>query len=276
MRSVRKPQLLLSAIGIIALLFFNGCVTQQQVKAIVAESNAAMLSPSVNIPEGAQGASWKDAVSKIDQLIASNPDQPVLVNHLKVRQAMLLTVNKENRLAEARWRQIDGSLLKTERDAALFNNNECLVWWYARASVPDPLDTPERQQTEACIEHLQDAIDALQSPDIRMYLGTIRAQMNLKHLTDSKIDTPERRQAAVKGLSDELERYVVLFPEADSQWVRTHWETDILPEGLTITDFRNASWLRQMIREFKHYAKERNLHEVVWKPGWIGELDTGT
>jgi hypothetical protein len=49
-----------------------------------------------------------------------------------------------------------------------------------------------------------------------------------------------------------------------------------MPKGMTITDLRNASWLRKMIREFKNFAERRGLDEVVWKPEWIGELQTGT
>jgi hypothetical protein len=271
MRYVTKTKVFTLSIGIIALFFFSGCVTQQQVKAIVAESNAAMVSTSLlTIPNGEQGETWKDVDNKIDQLIASNPDQPILVNHLRVRQAMLLTVNKQDSLAKVRWGQIDGSALTTERDKALLKNNECLAWWYKRASNADPLDQKERQKTEGYIKNLQESIDGLKSPDIRIYLGTIRAQMDLKLLTSSKIDTPERRKTVVKGLSDGLERYVNLFSEADAQWAKNNWETDIMPEGMTITDLRNASWLRQMIREFKNSAKERNLDEVVWKPEWIG------
>ena len=67
-----------------------------------------------------------------------------------------------------------------------------------------------------------------------------------------------------------------LFSETDTKWAQDNWETDTMPEGMTITDLRNASWLRQMIREFKNYAKERKLDEVVWKPEWIGKLQTGT
>lgn len=276
MRYVRIPRAIMLSISIIALIFFNGCVTQQQVKEIVAESNAAMVSPSLNVPGGEQGASWKDAVNKIDQLIASNPDQPILVNHLRVRQAMLLTVNRQDSLASARWKQIDGSALTTERDVALFKNNECLVWWYKRAFNPDPLDKHERQKTEDNIKSLQTSIDGLQFPGTRIYFGTIRAQMDLNLLTGSPIDTQERKQVVVKDLSDALEKYVVLFPEADTQWVQNNWETDLMPDGMTIEDLRNASWLRQMIREFTNYAKARKLDGVDWKPEWIGKLKTGT
>ena len=272
MRNIRRTRAHTLSIGILFLVFLSGCVTQQQVKAIVAESNAAMVSPSLNIPEGEQGASWKAAVSKIDQLIASNPDHPFLVNHLRVRQAMLLTVNQRDSLAEACWKRIDGSALRTERDAALFQNHACLVWWYKRASSAAPLDQQERPKAEGFIRDLSESIDGLEAPDVRIYLGTIRVQMELKLLNSARINTPERRQAVVQGLADALEGYVGLFSEPHTQWVQEHWETDLMPEGMTITDLRHAAWLRQMIREFKVFADERALEEVVWSPAWIREL----
>lgn len=65
--------------------------------------------------------------------------------------------------------------------------------------------------------------------------------MDLKLLTSSKIDTLEGKQAVFKGLSEGLEKYVVLFSEADIQWVQNNWETDLMPEGMTITVF--AQWV---------------------------------
>lgn len=276
MRHLRRSWVLTAAVGVLALFCFTGCVTQQQVKAIVAESNAAMVSPALNLPGGEQGASWKEAVTTLDQLIASHPDQPVLVHHLRVRQAMLLTVNKQDSLAQVCWDQIDGSVLTTERDAALFANHACLVWWYKRASNAAPLDKQESLKTEGCIQDLSETIKGLQDLSIRIYLGTLRVQMELKLLNSARINTPERRQAVVRGLANALEAYVGLFSEAHTQWVREHWETDVVPEGMILTDLRHASWLRQMIREFKGFAKERGLDEGIWKPAWIGALRTGT
>jgi len=275
MRNIRRTWAHTLSIGILFLVFLSGCVTEQQVKAIVAESNAAMVSPFLNIPEGEQGASWREAVSKIDQLIASNPDQPVLVNHLRVRQAMLLTVNKQDSLAEACWKRIDGSALRAERDAALLQNHACLVWWYRRASNARPLDRQEREKAEGCIPGLSESIDGLETPDVRIYLGTIRVQMELKLLEGSRIDNPEKRQAVVRGLAEALESYVGLFSGAHTRWVRDHWASDIMPEGMTITDLRHAAWLRQMVREFKVFADQRNLKEMDWKPTWIADLRAG-
>jgi hypothetical protein len=275
MRSIRRPWAHTLSIGILALLLFGGCVTQQQVKAIVAESNAAMVSPPLNIPEGEQGASWREAVTRTDQLIASNPDQPVLVNQLRVRQAMLLTVNRRDSLAEACWKRIDGSALRTERDAALYEHHACLVWWYRRASIAAPLDRRERPKAEGFVRNLSGSIHGLETRSVRIYLGTIRVQMELKLLNSSRINTPERRQAVVEGLADALEGYVGLFSEAHTQWVQDHWETDLMPEAMTVTELRHASWLRRMIREFKVLADQRNLEAVVWRPAWIRELHAG-
>ena len=151
------------------------------------------------------------------------------------------------------------------------------MWWYKRAPLADPLDQLESAETAGYIKDLQESIDGLKSPDIRIYLGTIRTQMVLKLANDSKITPQERREKVVQSLSNGLENYAVLFSDKDTQWVKDNWKTDnSMPPGMTIAELRNASWLRQMIREFKQFAESRGLREVVWKPEWIGELNTGT
>ncbi len=69
-----------------------------------------------------------------------NHTAETLVNHLRVRQAMLLTVNGQYNLAEQRWKDVDGSALTNARDKNLYRNSETIVWWYRRAKIQEPLD----------------------------------------------------------------------------------------------------------------------------------------
>ena len=111
---------LVTLLAATALMFAGGCATQRQVSIAVAESNAALVSPFLDRAQpGGSGDTWKEAVSKLDRLIAAHPAEKTLVNHLKVRQAMLLTVNRQDSLASMRWKDIDPGALKTERDRAL-------------------------------------------------------------------------------------------------------------------------------------------------------------
>ena len=85
------------------LVMTLACATKNQVKLIVANSNALMVDRYVERVGGKDDEGWEGAVAQIDALIAANPDEKVLINHLRVRQAMLLTIHTQITLARMTW-----------------------------------------------------------------------------------------------------------------------------------------------------------------------------
>ena len=270
MRSLRNS-VLFTFFVVGSLLVSSGCITQRQVKEIVAQSNAAMVTPAIDKAGDKPSAGWQDAVAKIDQLVDTYPEQTVLVNHLRLRAAMVLTVNQQDSLARQRWNQVDGSALTTERDKALFNTNKTLVWWYTRAPNADPLDQMEIKEAENGIKNLDDQLKSLKTPDIRIYLGTIRSQMALKLRNGEAVDTPEQRRKVAEEMAKDLKSYVDLFAAEDIEWVQKNKNTAKNANDLTLSALRNRIWLRELILEFKrtaHLLLDGNP-EPDWQPDWI-------
>jgi len=237
------------------LLLNPGCVTQRQVEQIVAQSNAAMVVPVIDKAGEPPSVGWQETVAKLDQLVAAHSDQPVLVNHLQVRAAMVLTVNQQDSLAQRRWQEVDGQMLKTERDKALFDLHPVLLWWYHRAPIADPLSGQEINLAQAHRQRIDTQLESLQSPDIRIFLGTIRAQVALKSHNSQAVDTPQQRQAVAAALARDLKAYVDLFAQDDLQWVQANKTTPKTVEDLKLHALRDRIWLREMVIEFKNTAE---------------------
>lgn len=248
-----------------------GCATEQQVRDIVTNSNAAMLSPHLELPGDKESQSWKQAIGDIDRLIAANPDQKTLVNHLRVRQAMLLTVNGQYNLAEQRWKDVDGGVLTNARDKRLYENSETIVWWYRRAKIQEPLDFDVARGHK---QRLDTGLKGLQDPSIRIYLATIRAQIALKIANDADVSDPQKQSEVANTMVTDLERYVQYFSPDDQHWVIDNPNSNVMEGESLMADFRNRVWLREIIRNFKITAQELELpSSLAWKPDWVAELE---
>lgn len=139
-----------------------------------------------------------------------------LVNQLRVRQAMLLTVNGQYNLAEQRWKDVDGSALTKAWDKSLYDNSETIVWWYRRAKIQEPLDLDIARGHK---QRLDPGLKGLQDPSIRIYLATIQAQIALKTANDADVSDPQKQSEVANTMVRGLERYVQYFSSDDQQWV---------------------------------------------------------
>jgi len=254
----------------------SACVTQQQVREIVAESNAAMITPYLEVPgrKASDSDDWKDSVTRIDQLIAANPDQKTLVNHLRVRQAMLLTVYKQSNLAEQRWKDVDYSALTNARDKSLYENRESLVWWYKRSADGTPLSDDEIKRGRQGKQELTTTLANLKDKSIILYLATIEAQISLRLANEADVSSAEKQAIVAGEMVWGLEQYVNHFSEQDQQWVRNNPTTTDISGATGIADFRNRVWLREVIKAFQTTAANLELSDhIVWMPAWIGDIE---
>jgi len=261
-------------LAVLLIAGLAGCATKQEVTHIVADTNAAFVSPYLEAPKTARkGNAWKEPVERIDRLIAQYPDQKKLVNHLRVRQAMLLTVYEQGNLAEERWKAVEDNELTTERDQSLHACWRYLVWWYKRAGIFDPLDAKEMQKAEKALSKLDETMKNVgQGSDIHIYLGTIRAQIALKIANDSDVSTPENEAQVQKNLVASLEAYALLFDQQeDKDWIENNKNTDGR-ELRSIKDFRYRIWLREMIKGYKETARSFGM-QPIWKPDWVNNLN---
>jgi len=251
--------------------WISGCVTTSDVREAVATTNAAMVSPALDPPGNQASGAWEDPVAQIDRIIQNNPGETTLVNHLRLRQAMLLTVFEQGNLAAERWKQINPSALKTERDRSLYENRDALVWWYRRAPSLEPLDNQEKERANEYVSQLTSSIAEITNEEVKGYLGTIRAQMDLRLANDADVSTDALEQQVSDEMANDLEAYVEVFSPEVGAWVRDNPAIDV-SEGVNISDLRQRILLRQMIKEFRETSERLGL-SPGWRPAWTATVE---
>lgn len=269
MKTIRNLYLALVAVTVI---LSSGCLTKRQVQNIVTASNAAMIPQDLLAPGSASTNSWATPLAQINQLLVTltNSSSLVLSNQLALRAAVLLTVNNQGSLATPYWDSIDPSKLVTARDLALYENHETLVWWYNRAPSAAPLAGPELTQLLSGLTNATTTIGRLTNTadaDIKIYLGTIRAQMALKYFNDQPVNNTNEQNSVAHGLALNLGQYVDVFAASDVSWVRSN-KTTALPPSAAVASIRNRVWLREMIGEYQTTALNQGV-TPIWTPVWI-------
>ena len=199
---------------LLALAFtLSGCVTKQEVAAIVAQSSAAMLAGQFGLPAPgpkARADAWQEASERIETFIAAHPDQPATTAPLRVRQAMMLLSHQQTNLARAAFAQVDLADLHSDRDKALKQNADTLVWWFA-SSTKDAWSADDQAKATAALRQLaetQAGLDA--SPDIRDYLAEMRAWIGLVSAKHAGSATRARER-----VEDALNGYAQIFTAED-------------------------------------------------------------
>ncbi len=257
----------------LALVLSVGCATKAEVEEIVATSNAAM----VDVPDLAQHgdtpnpARLKAAVARIEALINAHPDQTVLVNTLRVRQAMMLTVNRQFEAARIAWSQ--ASPPPGQRDRALLERSDEIVWWFENATNFADADLPIGR---AAIPRFDATCDALpERSDIRYYLETMRAMVALAVANDTSTLGGDQAIAEVEALmAGSLRRLAQRFDAADQNWVQTNWDQGA-PSEIPIAQLRARVWLRSAMRAYFKAAKRKDMNPV-WTPSWVADQAAAT
>ena len=257
------------------------CATAKDVRKIVAQSNAAMIAgPPLDKAGVASSDTWREAVAQIDRIITENPDQKTLVCHLRIRQAMLLTVYQQGNLAEQRWKMVEDCALTTERDKNLYANWDALVWWYKRAPNPNIFDDTEKGKAINFMEKLGTSIDNTDSHELQVYLATLRAQMALKLDGSTNPLTVEQMTDLHADLVTHLKEYINVFTPEEHNWVMANPNIDV-DDHISVTEIRNRVWLRSLIKAYLKIANGYRQTAVgfglpeqpAWEPIWIRELN---
>ena len=260
-----KRVILLAALMLLAPV---ACVTERQVKDIVATSNAAM----VDVPDLAQPGDepdperLKQAVARIEALINAHPDQTVLVNTLRVRQAMMLTVHKQFEAAKVAWGK--ASTPPGQRDAALHERWKDIVWWFEKATTFLDEDIV---RGKAALENLDGTCDKLpEKSEVRYYLETMRAMIALQ--VANKTNTLAGGEVKAKTeqlMAGALQRLAARFDEQDAAWIKSKWDVDD-PDDIPIVVLRARVWMRTAMRGYFKVAKTKNMNPD-WAPDWVAE-----
>lgn len=205
----------------------SGCVTQQQVRDIVAESNAALVTATImgadsagptfppyaglgKDPAKSEDEPWMVPSGRIDAFIEAHPDQKVAASALRVSQAMLLLAHEQYNLARAAFSMVEPQYLTTARDKALYNLHSHLIWWF-RVSRAPTMSLSEFREADKALDALQLEIITLhESGGIRDYLAEMRAWIALS--SAHRITNKDRARAY---LEDGINEYAKIFTAED-------------------------------------------------------------
>lgn len=203
--------------GLLLALALTGasCITAPEVARIVAQSNAAMLTGQLGglpAPDGKGGnAEMLSAASaRIEAFIEAHAEQKQIVAPLRIRQAMLLLAHQQFNLARTAFEAVRADDLVSARDQALKRNQAHLLWWFA-ASEKKTWSAEDFAAATAALADLKAEHAKLEgSPEIRDYLGELRAWIGVTQAARST--NPDRARALLVAT---LDQYASLFTPAE-------------------------------------------------------------
>lgn len=222
--AVRINQLhhrLLTGVLLAVALGCASCITAPEVARIVAQSNAAMLTGQLGglpAPEGKSGnaEALSAASARIEAFIEAHADQKQVVAPLRIRQALLLLAHQQFNLARAAFDAVRTDDLVAARDQALKRNQAHLLWWFATSEKKTWSADDVTAATAALADLKAEHAKLEGSPEIRDYLGELRAWIGVTQAARST--NADRARALLVGT---LDQYASLFTPSDLQLIGT-------------------------------------------------------
>ncbi len=240
----------------------NSCLTAAKIKTIVAESNMASINSILTV-DPANGNRWLESYNKLEEQISINKNQAVLVDQLRLRQAILLTVNKKKALATRKWSEISASNLPSSRDRTLYSHRNFLVWWYARAGNNSNLDN-DVEKFEPYLKSLRASIrDKNTDPTLKKYLGILKAQVTFKRNSKLITNTPELRSEAKTTIQNDYNDLLAAFSTSDIELLNKNKINGLNIEASNIAEVRYLFFLQDMATKYKGLPKRLGILLVL-------------
>jgi hypothetical protein len=261
----------LCAVGIGLALAASGCVTAATVKKIVDDANretiasleASALEASVP-PLGTDPDAtpeWELTLARMEEYIATHPDQPRTTTALRIRQAALLLAHQQPNRALGAFEQVDGTQLSNERDRALYQARHALVWWYglrAGGGGAIALDAAQREEAKTHMDELAEAADPLADKSTtRRLLEQIRVR--IANLRARAFSSPDSVRDAVEPA---ITRYADRFAAEELPRIRC-WHGEGPCEGAR-PELAQTRW-------YDYYPCAFVFAEQAWKAARVPE-----
>jgi hypothetical protein len=230
----------------LAAALIGGCVTADQVKDIVEDANRESLVASLggsdaNLEPGTQGApvaAWENEVARIEDFIVSHPDQPRTNNALRIREAILLLNAQQPNLARAVFAEVEREQLVTERDRALYDVHDHLIWWYGLGTT---LSAEDRERAQSALTGIAEVADGLErSSQTRRFLEETRVRIALR-LAHDLSDPGDIRSV----LDEAMDRYEAQFDASDRQAIQAWHAGDGRPGDVVLKSLRWYDYVPQ-------------------------------
>jgi len=214
------------------LVVSSGCATTKEVQEIVSRTNAAMISPGRIGQKGETKPAWEVESARIEAFIEANPDADVTNAALRVRQGMLLATHKQDAYALLAFEQIkDRDQLVSERDRALYDLHEHIVWWFKVSeehfggeppTAAGKKGTGDYEMVVPALAAFREVCNGLPpGSSARNYLEEMRAWIAATYAKD--LTVAEFAQSAIE---DGLSRYASQFSEDDINWIKDNTDTN--------------------------------------------------
>ena len=258
----------------------TGCALFQ-VDQLIDDSNAAIISAvltrglvEVDVEgkgpaDPARAQELQAAVDEINAFIQENPAKPRIVNALQVRKGIMLLSAGSPNLARAAFAAVpDCGDLSSQRDRAICDIHEPLIWWQSvarRQLVPSDFSAAdEHLETLAAAGNAIDPVDG-RPPTIRYRVEQLRVRIALR------VARPGGSKSA-GYLRDGLTRYGEQFDAVDQAQLRS-----LCAKDFAAVDAFAVAWLGYVPVAFEEGAeswKESAMQESAPPlPGWWNEME---
>jgi len=214
-----------------AMALAGGCVSAEQVEDIVNESNRTIVVASIressvtavagsgaNLdpePGSLDDATWQQAVARIEEFIDDHPGEILTINALRMREAVVLLNAGQPNLARAVFSEVDRAQLGNERDRAIYDAREHLIWWYGLGST---MSDDDRGFAKDAMDGIADvANDLVKESHTRRYLEETRVRIALR-VAQTFVTEAQIREV----LDGAIERYAAQF-DTDAQTAIQVW-----------------------------------------------------
>jgi len=244
-----------AAILLTLAMILTSCATKKDVQAAVASTNETIVDLLVEQPglrlNAATDTNWRQPVAQIEKIIQSNPDQPIMVNHLRVRQAWVLTVYGQHNIANEVWRNVDPKSLVTEREANLYANRKGLTWWMDKTQSGSVfIEDSETSLARSHIARFDSSANAVESHDLEAYFATLSGSVSLKLLSGAGTGSELSLEEAAADIPSVVTDLVAHFTTGEKTCARSSDGTGLnSPSG-----FRNCAYLKKLYSEFEVFS----------------------
>jgi hypothetical protein len=227
-RWLRRSQRSLACLIVAGLI--SSCATKREVEDIVLQSNVATIAPELGLTaagpaDGPPSAGWKAASARIEQFIATHPDNAATVAALRLRQATLLLQNRQFNLAEAAFNQADRSNLHSSRDRAIKDLQGTFLWWYQNAGEAAAVDSDRGVKEQAAIHQVWMGLKKPEDEGIRDFLSSMSLGIGLKMANDTT-----NLGLGRLFFTNSLNAYSAMLPPGET----TNWTASNLPTNATL------------------------------------------
>jgi hypothetical protein len=226
--------------------------------------------------EGACLPGWKASVANIEAFIARHPDEPDVTNPLRVEEAILLLSVGEENMGAAAFNEIDRIHLTNDRDKALFDIRETLIWWYGIGGENSAFSREDiEKNAKEALDNLCVVAESVKgSRNTKRLLAQMRVRI-ANRLAGATTDPVETRAI----LEDGLAHYAAQFDPSEYPLIQ-NWNQQE-PSPALLPKLSDVRWYEYVATAFEQARAAWAVHvrhgePPLEIPDWVSCMEDGT